>query len=415
MRQLKAGSCTLIFCLFLWTWLFSFKIAYGAENEQSVNALVENGGFLFTSGGSIAGRLNSTHFFIPASIIKIATALAALEILGPDYRYQTEFYLRDQATLYIKGHGDPFLTSEYIADIARTLKDKGLSRIDKLVLDGSWFSGPTAADGTAATDNPYDVPNGALAVNFNTLSIRVDSDRSVSSAEPQTPMLPLTRIIGEQLEPGRHRVNVSSFASRANSDNSQRYAAELFAAFLRRAGVAVGTAFESGQIDTGCILIYTFISPRTITDLVRDCLHYSNNFIANQLYLSCGTALFDHPATWDKGRRALHQVLTERFFLDDREFDIYEGSGVSRQTRVTPRFMLALLEAFRPYRYLLPEKDGMLLKSGTMTGVYCYAGYFISGRSSDPFVIMLNQRQNTRQRILTAVHGAYQQGQTANH
>ena len=414
MNPIKAGSCTLIFCLCLWTWLVPSRSAHGAENVHSIDALVENGGFLFTSGGSIAGRLNSTDSFIPASIIKIATALAALEVLGPNYRYKTEFYLRDETALYIKGYGDPFLTSEYIADIARTLKDQGISRIDKIVVDGSWFSVPATAEGTGRSDNPYDVPNGALAVNFNTLSIQVNRDRSVSSGEPQTPVLPLTRMIGGQLEPGRHRVNVSSFASRSTIDSSQRYAAELFAAFLRRAGVTVGTAFESGQIDTSCILVHTFISPRNMTELVRDCLHYSNNFIANQLYLSCGNALFDHPATWDKARRALHQVLTERFFLDDREFDIHEGSGLSRQTRVTPLFMLALLEAFTPYRHLLPEQDGILLKSGTLTGVYCYAGYFITGRSSDPFVIMLNQRQNTRQSILEALHSAYLRPQKAN-
>lgn len=415
MSPTKAGSCAVLFCLCLWTWLFPFRFAHAAENEQSIGALIENGGFIFTSGGSIAGRLNSTYSFIPASIIKIATALAALEILGPDYRYKTEFYLRDQTTLYIKGYGDPFLTSEYIADLARTLKDRGISRIDKIVIDSSWFSVPTAADGTEKTDNPYDAPNGALAVNFNSLAIQVNNDRSVSSGEPQTPLLELTRIIGGQLEPGRHRVNVSGFGSRSTIDNSQRYAAELFAAFLHRAGVEITTAFESGQVDTGCTLIHTFSSPRNLSELVRDCLQFSNNFIANQLYLSCGIALFGHPATWEKGRRALHQVLTERFSMDNRQFEIHEGSGISRQTRVTPLFMLAVLEAFRPFRYLLPEKDDMLIKSGTLTGVYCYAGYFITGRSSDPFVIMLNQYQNTRQKVLNALNSAYLRTQQADH
>ncbi len=415
MSPIKAGSCAVIFCLCLWTWLFPFRSAHGAEYEQSIGALVDNGGLLFTSGGSIAGRLNSTQSYIPASIIKIATALAALEILGPNYRYKTEFYIRGQTTLYIKGYGDPFLSSEYIADIARILKGRGISRIDKIVIDDSWFSVPTAADGTESTDNPYDVPNGALAVNFNSLSIQVNNDRSVSSGEPQTPLLPLTRIIGGQLEPGRHRVNVGGFASRSIIDNSHRYTAELFAAFLLRAGIDIGAVFESGQVDTSCILIHTFISPRNITDLVRDCLQFSNNFIANQLYLSCGTVLFGPPATWEKGRLALHQVLTERFSIDNRQFQIREGSGISRQTRVTPLFMLAVLEAFKPYRYLLPEKDAMLIKSGTLTGVYCYAGYFITGRSSDPFVIMLNQRHNTRQKVLNSLHTAYLRTKQANH
>ncbi len=397
----------MFFCLCSWIWLFPFLAAGDVQHEPAVARFIETGGFISSADGSIAAQLNSDTPYIPASIIKIATALVALEVLGPSFRYKTEFYIRDKTTLYIRGSGDPFLVSEFVAAIARELKDKGIERIDRIVIDDSRFNLPTAADGSTGTDNPYDAPNSALAVNFNSLAIQVNADTGVATGEFQTPLLPLSQAIGRQLPPGQHRVNVSSFASGTTADINHRYVAELFAAFLRKEGLDVGTALQSGTVDTDCVLIYTFINPKSVREIVEDCLKFSNNFIANQLFLSCGAARFGYPATWEKGRQALRQVLTEQFLVEGHGFDIHEGSGLSRRTRVTPRFMMAVLEAFKPYRHLLPGKETMLIKSGTLTDVYCYAGYFNSRHASDPFVIMLNQPQNTRQIVLEALHHHY--------
>ena len=404
----KAGSSTLIFFLCLWTWLFLFQVAHGAETEPSPAERIENGGFVTTSNGSITGELNLHSLFIPASIIKIATSLVAIDLLGPSHHYKTEFYLKDKTTLYIKGYGDPFLSSEYIAAIARELSVRNIRQVTEIVIDDSSFSVTAPADGSEGSDNPYDVPNGAVAVNFNSLSIQVDKNQTVISGEPQTPLLELTEFLGRQLGPGRHRVNVNAFSSNRSIDNSLRYTGELFAAFLAGQGVTVRNSIKAGRVDDNCILIYTFTSPRSVKELVQDCLKFSNNFIANQLFLSCGVAMFGYPATWEKGRLALLRVLEERFDISARKMKIYEGSGLSRRTRVSPFFMLSVLEAFIPYRHLLPQENKIRIKSGTLTDVFCYGGYFNSPRSSDPFVIMLNQAQNTRKLVLKSLYEIHQ-------
>ena len=405
----KAGSSTLIFFLCLWTWLFPFQAARGADAQLLLPELIENGGFVVTSDGSITAELNLQSLFIPASIIKIATSLAALEVLGPSHHFKTEFYLKDKTTLLIKGYGDPFLSSEYIAAIARELRARNIRQVSEIIIDDSSFSLTTPADGSEGSDNPYDVPNGAAAVNFNSLSIQVAADQTITSGEVQTPLLELTRIIGRQLEPGSHRVNVSAFSSNRVADNSLRYTGELFAAFLARQGVGVGGTIKSGRVDDTCVLLYTFTSPKSVAELVEDCLTFSNNFIANQLFLSCGATLFGYPATWEKGRRALRRVLKEHFALSSPEMTIYEGSGLSRNTRVSPLFMLSVLEAFKPYRHLLPQENGISIKSGTLTGVYSYGGYFNSPTSSDPFVIMLNQEVNNRKPVLKYLYEKHRQ------
>ena len=64
---------------------------------------------------------NADQPFVPASVAKIVTAWLAMEVLGPDYRFETRFYLDRDRVLYIRGGGDPFLISEELAQLASAL------------------------------------------------------------------------------------------------------------------------------------------------------------------------------------------------------------------------------------------------------------------------------------------------------
>jgi D-alanyl-D-alanine carboxypeptidase/D-alanyl-D-alanine-endopeptidase (penicillin-binding protein 4) len=134
--------------------------------------------------------------------------------------------------------------------------------------------------------------------------------------------------------------------------------------------------------------------------MLQACLKYSNNFIANQLFLYCGARRFGAPATWEKARKAMTDALLSAAGLDSGDIILAEGSGLSRKNLITPAAMITLLEKFKPWASLLSETEGIPLKSGTMTGVYGYAGYFSSNGDIDPFVILLNQQANNRDRLL---------------
>ncbi len=396
--------------------LWAFSITIGAAvaqqltsfNSGSPHQLITNGGYLLTRDQKILARYNEDSLFIPASTIKIATALTALEILGPAHRFKTEFYLRHGTTLCIKGYGDPYLISERIGDIAATLKKKGLSRVEKIIVDDHYFSLDGPADGSENSANPYDARNGALSVNFNSIALARHADGSVTSAEPQTPMLTLTADIGSLICAGSQRVNVSAYTARNESITPLRYAAELFAQMLRNQGVVVAHAYGRGKIDRRDRLIYTYYSEKTLADMLRGCLEHSNNFIANQIFLSLGAVRFGPPATWEKARRALAEVLAVQALLDETQYAIVEGSGLSKKNRITPAAMIQVLETFRPYADLLPRRDGILRKSGTMSGVYAYSGYFNSGERLDPFVILLNQSANHRDLVFKNLATIYQ-------
>ncbi len=121
--------------------------------------------------------------FNPASVMKLVTTFAALELLGPDYRWKTEAYLGGtlqggvlHGDLVLKGGGDPKITVEQWQTFMTALRARGLDAVDgDLVLDRTFFA-PVAHD-PAAFDReplkPYNVGPDALLDQFQIGSLRV--------------------------------------------------------------------------------------------------------------------------------------------------------------------------------------------------------------------------------------------------
>jgi D-alanyl-D-alanine carboxypeptidase/D-alanyl-D-alanine-endopeptidase (penicillin-binding protein 4) len=99
--------------------------------------------------------------------------------------------------------------------------------------------------------------------------------------------------------------------------------------------------------------------------------------------------------------------LQNKYDLSQKEIKIIEGSGLSRKNRVSPHAMMQLLDSFKPHAKILPQEDGKLLKSGTLKGVYSYAGYFMENNRLDSFVLLLNQGKNSRDRVLDVLERIY--------
>ncbi|MBW2467194.1 MAG: D-alanyl-D-alanine carboxypeptidase [Deltaproteobacteria bacterium] len=380
---------------------------YAAESTLSaLRDYLDNGGFAVEKDGRVIAAENPHEMFVPASIIKVAASLAALHSLGPDYRFETHIFIDPEQNLYIKGFGDPFLISEEVAVIAGRLKELGCERINNIYLDDTAFATTAAADGSGTSDNPYDAQNSALAVNFNTINIEKDRTGTVRSAEEQTPTLALMAELSRDLVPGVHRINIS-WDSRDGIEAIRRYTGELFRAFLQQENIAGSGVIAFRSVPVSLAPFYIHRSSRTLEDILGPFMLYSNNFIANQLFLAMGAAEYGHPATWEKSRQAMETFLLKKFNLTSAEIRVVEGSGLSRKNRVTPNAMIRLLDAFKPYGRYLPEEDGRFVKSGTLKGVYAYAGYFTEGDTIDSFVLILNQQRNNRDRILLLLEEIY--------
>ena len=180
-----------------------------ASAQQALADLAGNGSVLLQSpAGEIVFSLNADMPLVPASLLKIPLAQAALTALGADYRFETHFYQNARGDLLVRGLGDPFLVSEEIALIAKRLSQQGLKRVRRLVVDDSAFASALDLPLEAGADDPYAARNSALAVNFNTVNLAWNPEQQIISGEPQTPLTEVARSLGRGLAPGQpQRVN----------------------------------------------------------------------------------------------------------------------------------------------------------------------------------------------------------------
>ena len=383
-------------------------LVYAAENNSKsasfshskqlaqaiIDKYIDSGGFIFTSQKGVIEH-NRYKLFTPASILKIATASAAFEILGPQYRFTTSFYQNDNGDIFIKGSGDPFLTSEEISSIWSVLTNRQIRPFKRVYIDNSYFDlDSSTADGANGSINPYDALNSSLAVNFNTLPIVV-GENTISSLEDQTPLLPLMKKYAYGQAQGNHRISISN-----DQDDIVTYTGELFIHLSPYINSSDTIAIGEKKVPEELKPFYLHQSSKSLHDIISPLLLYSNNFIANQIFLACGARKYGKPATWEKGKNALELFLNQKLKIDTSQFIIQEGSGLSRKNKLSPDAMLTILRHFETYHNLLPRNKDMFIKSGTLTGVYSYAGYVSEGFSSAPFVIILNQKKNTRDHIL---------------
>ncbi len=369
-----------------------------ASCKEYVPYLRHGGYGVADSSGSMVESCHPDQQFIPASTIKIITAYASLKILGEAYRFSTLFFWDKEHNLYIKGFGDPLLLSEDVAEITAALQLQGITELHHIFIDNSAYAlDGRLPPGSEASENPYDAPVGATAVNFNSMAIVVDKQGRVHSGEEQTPTLPFMAELAQGKRAGTYRLNICSKGCQPETVVA-RHSAELFTSFLTLAGISVTGSHGIRRVPDDAKLVYVHQNPRSLDYILTNMLHYSSNFIANQLFLLCGAKRFGFPATWDKGVRAMYQVLEES--LDEQilqSITITDGAGLSRENSMSIEAMLSVLKIFAPYKTLLRSYRGTLAKTGTLEGVYNYAGYFKNGKR---YAIFLNQPKNYRATLL---------------
>ena len=312
---------------------------------------------------------NADQPFVPASVTKIVTAWLALEVLGADYRFETRFYLDDKRALYVRGGGDPFLISEELAPLAKDLVAKiGKATITGIVIDGSYYPADLRIPGIEDDAVAYDAVNSALAVNFNTI-YALRSGARVRSAEPQTPITPLAIALFRAKGPdGEGRISLGQ-----DPTIGLRYAGELIGAFIERAGGRVHGQVSVGAVPEGLEPIYVHRQSRPLSEILAQLLLDSNNFTANQVFLEIGGHRLGGPVSLEKSLQVANETFAAHGLA--RAFHLEEGSGISRDDRLTARGLAKVLELFTPHADLLHGHDGGLNKTGTMDGVRTLAGY----------------------------------------
>ena len=382
----KFTSCLLLFLLLFVAKTTNLYCGKLDDLEHLIGA--RDAVLLADSKGHIIFSKNADIQLIPASTLKIFTALVAIHYLGPDYKFFTEFYMDRHSNLKIKGYGDPLLISETVKEMIHRLSMMLYAEfniINDLVLDDSYFDASSVIPGVNVSYEPYDAPNGALCVNFNTVNFKRNKNGVYVSAESQTPLLPfiLSRIKASQMDHGR--IVLSS-----QRNEVTRYAGHLFLYFLKKDGIRLNGGIRMGKVQKEADkLIYRFVSSISLMQTLSKLLEYSNNFISNQLLITVGAKVYGPPGNLEKGLRAA--LIYAKNILEINHFQIEEGSGISRKNRISARDFYKILKAFIPHYFLMRQSNKVYYKTGTLKGIHSRAGYIKKNNGElYPFVLMIN-------------------------
>ncbi len=389
---------------------------------------------------------NAERALNPGSVMKLVVTYAALERLGPAYRWRTEVYLEPRPgpgapgpALHVKGFGDPKLTVESFWLLLRALRERGLKDLrGDLVLDRSYFDAP-AHDPGAFDAEPFRVYNtgpDALLVNFKSVRFQI-----VPGAADKVRIFPLPNPRGLEIVntlrnidgpcgnwrdailadfrpvPGGLRAVFAGPYPKSCGEQPWQaslfppndYVGGVFRQLWEELGGSWSGTVRDGAVPAGTPLLYTHESP-PLAEIVRDINKYSNNVMARQLYLTLGAAGNGAPARSDAAYQAVRAALAARG-LDMPELVIENGSGLSRVERISARNLLRLLLSayagpnMADFVASLPlvAVDGTMrrrlngsavsgqaqVKTGTLADTRALAGYVLDRNAVRHVVVML--------------------------
>ncbi len=350
--------------------------------------------------------VNADKAFNPASTMKLVTTYAALSLLGADYRWRSSLYLRGtlqgdvlQGDLIFRGTGDPKFVIEDLTELVAQLRKAGLREIrGDFILDDGFYDisdgSVDAIDGDPS--QPYNVKPSAALMNFKATKFVISpgTNQLLSTDPPlaDVPFVNEVRVVrgacrygaagltirdaGTEAQPairvsGTFSESCGQSAVFSATLNHRQFAHGFFkAAWVTAGGVFNGkTRFEkdaSMQIKSGAW--QTWISPRTLGDVVRDINKFSNNVMTRQVMLTTSAEVLKLPATIERARRTVTTWLT-RQGLNFPELVIDNGSGLSRQERISAANLARLLQsaAASPYAELIKESLPVVGVDGTMS------------------------------------------------
>lgn len=341
-------------------------------------------------GSTIASHNEDTPL-IPASIMKSVTTAALLESSGPDWRYHTRVYIDGPNDLgYLKGNVivegacDPTLNSDkepfsedIIEEICEALSSRLIKRVKgSIIIDEKNFKGAPRPTSWAKEDCKKYYGTGSHALNYN---------------------------------------------DNAKGDFAVNNPADNFTRLLKTRLASNGIEVEDNAIpESNRVEIHDHVSA-PIDEIMRSCMMRSDNLFAESLLRTyCKLEGLDG-STPEATKREMQLWEEKNFPLEGVE--IVDGSGLSRSNRVTANFMSELLRhmSVNPHYasfFPLAGQEGTLkkfladtpldsyvaMKTGSMRGIQCYAGYKLDDDyvPTHVIVIIMNGITNSRDKAKKA-------------
>jgi D-alanyl-D-alanine carboxypeptidase/D-alanyl-D-alanine-endopeptidase (penicillin-binding protein 4) len=415
--------------------------------RQPLNASRVGVHMMSLDDGSVVFSHNADELLNPASNVKLVTSAAALALLGPEFRFDTEFLIEPELgddgkvkTLYVRGKGDPTITSERLYGITTDLLHTGLREVQDIVIDDSWFDAERTPPGydQESSDRAYMAPTGAVSLNWNAAAIYLrpgatPGAKAVVEMEPASDYF----VVENALTTGSRRARRFSVSSEAAGDkqkiivrgqvpdergvmsvwkkidNPPMYFGHTFKAMLAQRGVKVRGKVKLGVVPAKAKMLHVAQSD-TFDIILKRLNKLSSNFVAEMLLKTMGAETRGAPGSFQKGVEAVEGFLERDVGIPRGTYVMKNGSGLNDANRFSAAQLDKILRHMFERFPLAPEylsslpiagKDGTLkyrfegsdavarlrAKTGTLENVSALSGYVMAaGGEKFIFSAMVN-------------------------
>lgn len=379
------------------------------------------------------------QMMIPASLSKIVTAGAALDLLGPGYKFTTEVYHTGsiasgvlKGDLYLKGHGNPAMVSEDFWAMVNELKRSDIRKVEgNLYVDDSVFDQVRYPPSRRKqrVDRAYDAPIGAMSFNWNSVNVHVrPAARTGRPArvyiDPANDYIELKNesVTGQSTKLKVHResrdgkdvIRVSGTMALGAKEKTlyksitrpDLWAGYNFKSFMKQQGIVVSGSVANRRVPKASRLLVSYDS-KPLPLIIADMMKFSNNYVAEMLAKSLS---LQKPAVLSMGVARIRSWLQKQG-LPEQSYILKNPSGLSTENRFQARYLGMLLEKMKNRFSLSPEflaalpianVDGTLkkrlhsarararAKTGFIGGAVGLAGFVKKKKRVITFVLMYN-------------------------
>ena len=377
------------------------------ERENAIRELVKspaldslNFSLLVTEipSGKVVAEYESARPLIPASIMKSLTIATLSHKLNPDWRYRTPVYLEGNlkrgvlnGNLVIEGSGDPTVNSrcapespDFIREIVEELKNAGIDSISGcIIIDDTIFNGPSTPPTWGTGDLSHSYGTGSHGFNFE------NNSRGKSAVF-----------------------------------NPEKVFETGLCAELRNAGIKLGRN-ETPKERQKRKRLMVHVSP-PLEEIMRSCMMRSDNLFAECFLRTYSVERGADGSTADGAKKEAEYWAGKKKPMEG--VVIIDGSGLARGNRLTALFLSEVLrEMSENVEYAsyfpLAGQEGTLrkflkgtdldsylaMKTGSMTGIQCYAGYLLDEDFAPTHtVVVMANKMKDRAGFRTALGEALQ-------
>lgn len=345
-----------------------FESSYGATVGISTQVL---------KSGKIPFTYNGTRPMIPASNLKVVTSAVALDVLGPDYRFETRLYgpgsSKDgvlDGDLVLKGAGDPTFFAPYVDDsttpfasMAQALRQNGVSRVTgDLIIDDSDFDREFICPAYHARYllSSYAAAVGGLGVNRNVVTVSVGPNGVVT--EPRTGSLQfINKVkiggynqIWTERPRGTDRITIHGVTRPGETAQTTltvhdpvRFAGSVAYRVMTNKNIKIDGKWRlvpEGQPASlaGMVLIAKHRSPKLL-EMLQVTNFDSDNIFARHIFRRLGATVVGLGSV--RNSEAVVRDFFKRHNISDKGFRMDDGSGLSERNRIAPYQLVYLLKA----------------------------------------------------------------------